>query len=208
MTIHVTPIPSTIDLVAPEFTLGLVNTAGSATTAVSSDSVLLTFDETVVTDISTATVSAATGEVALPSRRDHTHGSTAITAGASQAEMVAASVLTSYVTPGRTQYHPGIVKVWCRFNSDGGESITASYNMTSVTDGGDGIVTIAWGTDFSSGTVYGVTCSGMVADGNTPAIVGCKTGTFAAGGVTLLVINAGGSAVDGLEINFAAYGAQ
>lgn len=40
MTIHVTPIPSTISFVAPSFTLGGANAAGSAKTAVASDSTI------------------------------------------------------------------------------------------------------------------------------------------------------------------------
>jgi hypothetical protein len=73
MTIHVTPIPRLIDLAAPAFTLGTANTAGSAETAVASDSTLLAFDTTVPTTIAYG-ASAAVGSAVVTSRRDHTHG--------------------------------------------------------------------------------------------------------------------------------------
>jgi hypothetical protein len=33
---------------------------------------------------------------------------------ATQAEMETGTALTSFVTPGRTQNHPGVAKAWCR----------------------------------------------------------------------------------------------
>ena len=70
MGIHVTPIPSTIELAAPAFTLGTANTAGAAVTAVSSNSTLLTFDATNPAAVAT---SAAVGSAAVAARRDHAH---------------------------------------------------------------------------------------------------------------------------------------
>jgi hypothetical protein len=73
MSIVVTPIPRLIDLAAPAFTLGTANAAGSAATAVASDSTLLAFDTTVPTTIAYS-ASAAVGSAVVTSRRDHTHG--------------------------------------------------------------------------------------------------------------------------------------
>jgi hypothetical protein len=73
MSIVVTPIPRLVDLAAPAFTLGTANAAGSATTAVASDSTLLAFDTTVPTTIAYS-ASAAAGSAVVTSRRDHTHG--------------------------------------------------------------------------------------------------------------------------------------
>jgi hypothetical protein len=73
MSIQVTPIPRLIDLAAPAFTLGTSNAAGSAETAVASNSTLLTFDTTVPTTIAYS-ASAATGSATVAARRDHTHG--------------------------------------------------------------------------------------------------------------------------------------
>lgn len=73
MTIHVTPIPRLIDLAAPSFTLGTANAAGSAVTAVASDSTLLAFDTT-VPSTNTYSASSAAGSAVVASRRDHVHG--------------------------------------------------------------------------------------------------------------------------------------
>lgn len=75
MSIHVTPIPRLTVLTAPAFTLGTANAAGSAITAVASDSTLLVYDTTVPTTISSAGGSAATGSATVSARRDHAHGS-------------------------------------------------------------------------------------------------------------------------------------
>jgi len=72
MTIHVTPIPSTIALTTPAFVLGETNTAGSAVTAIASNSALALFNS----DTGSAIVSDATGTagtVAFSSHVDHTH---------------------------------------------------------------------------------------------------------------------------------------
>jgi len=72
MSIVVTPIPRLIDLAAPAFTLGTSNAAGSAATAVASDSTLLAFDTT-VPDAITYGQSGAAGTAVVTSRRDHAH---------------------------------------------------------------------------------------------------------------------------------------
>ena len=87
MSISVTPIPRLIDLAAPAFTLGTANAAGSAATAVASDSTLLAFDTTVPTTIAYA-ASPQAGSAVVAARRDHTHG------------MAAASILQSSVVAG------------------------------------------------------------------------------------------------------------
>ena len=67
---------------------------------------------------------------------------------ASQAEMEAATSDTVFATPLNTNWHPGAVKAWCKANASG--SISASHNMTSVTDVGTGEITFTIATNFSS----------------------------------------------------------
>lgn len=67
---------------------------------------------------------------------------------ATQAEMEAGTSLTTMVTPGRMQYHPGVAKFWLYAGVAG--NILASYNVTSLTDTGTGVMAITIGTDFSS----------------------------------------------------------
>jgi hypothetical protein len=70
MAINVTPIPKLTAMAAPSLTLGTANAAGSATTAISSDSTLLAFDAVVPVDIG---VAGTTGSAVVASRRDHGH---------------------------------------------------------------------------------------------------------------------------------------
>jgi hypothetical protein len=72
MTITVTPIPQLVELAAPSFTLGTANAAGSAATAVASDSTLLAFDAVAV-DAITLGQSGSVGTATVAPRRDHAH---------------------------------------------------------------------------------------------------------------------------------------
>jgi hypothetical protein len=70
---------------------------------------------------------------------------------ATQAEMEAATSNTVAATPSNTQYHPGVAKAWLHAAGDG-QSITASYNITSITDTGTGIINVTLATAFSDNT--------------------------------------------------------
>jgi hypothetical protein len=79
MSIHVTPIPQTLELTTPAFTLGTSNVAGSALTSVASNSTLAVFDSTIPTSDTYADFfgsSSTTGAAAIAARRDHNHGTT------------------------------------------------------------------------------------------------------------------------------------
>lgn len=70
---------------------------------------------------------------------------------ATQTQQEAAATNGVFVTPGRQQFHPSACKGWAEADSAG--AVAASYNLTSVTDDGVGLITFTWGTDFSS-TAY------------------------------------------------------
>ena len=72
MSINVTPIPRLTPFAAPALTLGVANAAGTAETALSTDSTLLAFDTT-VPDAITFSQSGAAGSAVVASRRDHAH---------------------------------------------------------------------------------------------------------------------------------------
>lgn len=67
---------------------------------------------------------------------------------AAQSDQETATSTTLPVTPGRQQYHPSASKAWIRCDMAG--TINSSYNITSITDTGTGVVTITIATDFSS----------------------------------------------------------
>lgn len=66
---------------------------------------------------------------------------------ATQSDMEAASSTLLLVTPGRQHYHPGHPKFWVKCGVTA--NILASYNVSSLTDTGAGLVTVNIGTDFS-----------------------------------------------------------
>lgn len=67
-----------------------------------------------------------------------------------QSDMEAATSLILATPPGRAQFHPSSVKMWvsCGVAAD----IQQSYNVTSLTDTGTGIVTVTINNDFSAAT--------------------------------------------------------
>jgi hypothetical protein len=120
---------------------------------------------------------------------------------ATQAEMEAGSVLTSFVTPGRTQYHPGVAKVWVKFEQSGAHSSSASHNMTSVTDGSAvGDTDLLYDTDMS-GTEYAlVACAA--------AVENIGAASLAATGATINVNDLAAGGVDSTICMVAVFGDQ
>lgn len=116
MSIQVTPIPRLIDLAAPAFTLGTANAAGSAVTAVASDSTLLAFD---TTDPAAVAASAVVGTATVSARRDHVH-------------------------PGTTGAGTVVDNAITRFNGTGGSSLQG-YSSLSPTISDAGIISLTSG---------------------------------------------------------------
>jgi len=120
---------------------------------------------------------------------------------ATQAEMEAGSSTAAFVTPGRTQYHPGVAKGWVEWDS--GSSIEVSYNVTSLTDNGTGDQTITWATDFSGADYCVVACNG-----DDRFISTSSTTQPTAGATRMQQSSDGGSAVDASHTYVAAFGDQ
>jgi len=174
MTISVTPIPSTIDLTAPAFTLGTANAAGTEQTAVASDATLLVFDTTIPSVISTATVASSAGTATTAPRRDHVHGSTAVLTAAAS-------------------------KAWAKLSQSGSQSLTVSYNCSSIADAGVGLSTVSFTTAFSS--------SNFVTIGSRENGIICFNSP-ATGSVRVDSRNYAGGLEDTGEVYFAAFGSQ
>jgi len=80
---------------------------------------------------------------------------------ASQAQMEAGSSSSVATTPLVHQHHPSSSKAWCRFSySAGTPTIGASYNVTSLTDTGVGVVRFNFTTAFSSANYAWTAASG------------------------------------------------
>ena len=89
---------------------------------------------------------------------------TSATVLATQAEMETGTALTSFVTPGRTQNHPGVLKGWASVASDG--TLYEGYNVTSSGRDGTGDYNVVWATDFSNTTYsfVGMTSTSGISD--------------------------------------------
>jgi len=183
MSIVVTPIPRLIDLAAPAFTLGTANAAGSAVTAVASDSTLLAFDTT-LPDAITFGQSGAAGSATVAAKRDHAHA---------MADFSEATV-AAFDSSG---------KVW-GYSSNDGTLESPSYNVASMTDAGTGVRTPVFTTDFSDAdyaiAVQTRTSSAVGTHSDVPAI--------AVGSFTWKVYNNSTDALQDSEGGFQAIGSQ
>ena len=101
-----------------------------------------------------------------------------------QSEMETATDVARAVTPGRTQYHPGVGKGWIKFNGTGTISISASYNVSSIDDDGVGLYGVNWATDFSTGN-YCVASIPLLVTGVRHTHIEVNDATMAVGSVDL-----------------------
>jgi hypothetical protein len=175
MSIQVTPIPRLTVLATPAFTLGTANAAGTAATAVASDSTLLAFD---TTSPAAVAASAVVGAATPAPRRDHVHDGlvfdgvdpaavaaaavvgTATTAphrdhvhvGTVQAVQTALQLETdqdTYAAPDLIKYSPGVAKAYVA-TSAVGAMLGGTYNVSSVTVNATGDRTVVFTTDFAN----------------------------------------------------------
>ena len=129
---------------------------------------------------------------------------TGFSSGPSQAIQSAIEAETNqdtYVPPDLLKHSPGVAKGWVEWDS--GSSIEVSYNVTSVTDNGQGDQTITWATDFSGADYCVVGCN--VDD---RFISTSSTTQPTAGATRMQQSSEGGSPVDASHTYVAAFGDQ
>ncbi len=161
-------------------------------------------DTDLATKAATATtISAAglaTGGGSLASNRTIT-----VTA-ATQSDMETATSTTTAVTPAVVKNHPGTGKAWVKFaGSDG--SISASYNVTSVTKNGTGDYTVNFTTAFSSAN-YAAVVTAETDDGTFLRPAGIKNGGQAAGSLNVITENYGGTNTNATAVSVICMGDQ
>ena len=71
-----------------------------------------------------------------------------IPAAATQANQETATSTTTYVSPGRQQFHPSAAKWWVVYTAT--PTLTTSYNVSSISSAGTGLTTVNFTTSFSS----------------------------------------------------------
>ena len=112
---------------------------------------------------------------------------------ATQAEMEAGTALTSFVTPGRTQYHPGVAKALAGVESDG-TALSGNYNISATSTSATGKYTVTLDTDMSS-TGYQVV-SQVFEGHDTSNPRKCKIQALATGSFGIRAFTEGTSLVD------------
>lgn len=127
---------------------------------------------------------------------------------ATQAELEAGSVTTTFTTPGRQQFHPSAAKVWGYVViSAGTPGILISHNVTSVTDVGVGVLGVTIATDFSSDT-YAVQAEASNLDPTTDPTFDRVWNHNMAAGSFQITASDGATDIDPLVWSFAAFGDQ
>lgn len=125
---------------------------------------------------------------------------------ATQAEQEAASSTSVATTPGRQQYHPSAAKGWAQCTFAG--TASSSYNVSSITDGGAGNVTVNWNTDFSSANYCVVATPVFTPNGASSGTFTVQIANTIAAGTTnvftILMLTFGG--VDADLVMVAAFG--
>ncbi len=127
---------------------------------------------------------------------------------ASQADMEAASSNVVFATPAHLQSHPAVPKAWVIFDGTSG-TISASYNVTSVTHSATGKYVVNFTTSFSSAS-YGI--SGCCTDQAAGNAVGCNidNGTAPSASACAIVTRLGsnGTYFDAPLVSISFYGDQ
>lgn len=135
------------------------------------------------------------------------------TNAATQAQMEATAVTSTYATPENTQFHPGVAKAWCVFDGTAAGPITpdADYNVTNVTDNGTGDFTINFTNSFS-GVNYTYNLSGKatgtVAEDKGIVISRKSGGTKTAAALQIVCVRLDGNSIETDDIDVAVFGDQ
>lgn len=129
-------------------------------------------------------------------------GSAAGNMVASQSDQETGTSTTTLVPPGRQQFHQSAGKCWIKCDAAG--AVNASYNVTSVTDDGTGLVTVTVANDFSSAN-YAVTVTPY--DGTTAAqLRNTVLSAQAAGSFQCKCTNSAGALIDPINWHAMAFG--
>ena len=127
-----------------------------------------------------------------------TYAKLASAATATQSDQETGTSTTTIVTPGRQHFHDSAAKCWTITDVAGNRQ--DFYNVSSVTDGGVGLMTASIGTDFSSAEWV---ASALAQHSNTlVTFVSSQT----AGAATVATVNLSNSATDPTRFNVAGHG--
>lgn len=122
---------------------------------------------------------------------------------ADQTEMETGTATDKAVTPGNIGWHPSSCKAWLVAGLTG--NIVVSFNITSLTDTGTGVLTVTIGTDFSGANWA---CLATIEFASTTLAQSCTYDSRAAGSVVLRSVVEAGSSADPVGWSMAGFGDQ
>jgi len=122
---------------------------------------------------------------------------------ATQAQAEAGTADTVALTPLSANWHPGVAKAWVSTAGEATPTIATSWNITSITDGGTGKITVTIATDFSSAD-YTVQAN---LSGSLSTYM-LTVNTRAAGAFSIYAFNLSGGAVDPTSFLCTCFGDQ
>lgn len=147
----------------------------------------------------------------VSSGRISVEGSNVIMASdvAAQSDQETSSSTTTFVSPGRQQYHPSAAKAWAVFPWTAGvPTLAASYNVSSLTDNAAGNVTINFSVAFSSANYGFVGMTDNTLGTNLSSSVSRVDINTQAAGSMQCYANQAGSGADNAFFSFVAFGDQ
>lgn len=147
-------------------------------------------------------VLTSNGAGALPTFQASSAGT-----AATQSDQETSTSTTTFVSPGRQQYHPSASKAWGVFTSITTTTLGAGYNVTSLTDNGTGNTTVNLTTAFSS-TNYCVVFFTDLSIATLTNTITWNMGSRSTGSFVLVSSDSGGVAQDHEYQAFTAFGDQ
>ncbi len=124
---------------------------------------------------------------------------------ANQAALEAETNEDTYAAPDLIRFSPGVGKFWVKTGYDA--SVLASYNVTSVTDVGTGLLTIVIADDFTSASWAVTACTETPYTRSTNVDVPSGSGQLA-GSVAMRITDNNGTLSDGTYLHVAGWGTQ
>lgn len=117
---------------------------------------------------------------------------------ATDAEVKTGTETSKAVVPSSILSHEGVCKAWVSFESVGTLSVKDSYNVTSVTDNGEGDFTVNFDNNFAN-TGYAIAGFASIDTGADVGLVTANSGTSssykAVGSINIYVVAAGNGAL-------------
>lgn len=127
---------------------------------------------------------------------------------ATQANQETGTSNTVFVSPGVQQYHTSAAKAWVVFRGTGTVAALASYNVSSITDNGDGDYTVNFTTAFSSANFA---CACMARQNGAATAMSCNIDDSEEATVSTLRIETrkdNGVSIDSARVHVICFGDQ